>query len=178
MKGNRLHAITWIFRNICCDFICISIFKYEIALWKEIVFANEVHGNAYKCENNNKKMSAIANSQVITIHPQLCRTLISRLYLAILKIYSQIVYLVKKDFTSGRWNATVSEGRKNGFSHDVHPRVRVCFSFSSSTFVFLFSWRRCERDLPHYLALERRRISQAPPGRWPRAANGPDQDSV
>lgn len=41
-----------------------------------------------------------------------------------------------------------------------------------------FLWRRRKHDLPHYLAFNRWRISQAPPGRWPRAANGPDQDSV
>lgn len=59
--------------------------SYEIALQKEIIFANEVHGTTHKCDNNNVKISASKYkcSEVITMYSQLRRTkLISRFCLA------------------------------------------------------------------------------------------------
>jgi len=79
--------------------VYISVFKYKIAL--EIIFINEIHGNAHKCDNNNLKISA-SGCKCKLIMTQLHRArLILRLCLAVLKVYSQIIYLVKKDFAKG-----------------------------------------------------------------------------
>jgi len=116
--------------------VYISVFKYKIAL--EIIFTNEIHGNAHKCDNNNLKISASGcKCKLIMTHSQLRRArLILRLCLAVLKVYSQIIYLVKKDFAKGFfWAAETSRYLRaiKTVSRAMHIRVWVCFSFSSFT---------------------------------------------
>lgn len=64
--------------------------------------------------------------------------LISRLCSAVLKVYLQVVYLVRKDFASGLLETSRYLRGVRTVSRAACIQARVCFSFFFSIFVFLF----------------------------------------